>query len=191
MSAAATHHLRPHRQRKVHRPFLTTLLSVLYEDTFTENLLTSSISHSISTLAPGLMTEGIIPEHNITDGSLVTYSHNGIQIQYVMDCTSERNPKIPGLIHLRNPKIRRINTLKTLHHYKNDNTKIVYVDETWLTTRTCHSRKWVDTKQPVTNSTYSRQLPLGEGERFLLIAGRTVDGFVLGSYCATQENLPR
>ena len=59
---------------------------------------------------------------------------------------------------------------------------VVYVDETWFTTRMSHNREWTDTTQDVTSPTYSRQVPPGEGERFVVIAAGTKDGFIEDSY---------
>ncbi|XP_066958087.1 uncharacterized protein [Macrobrachium rosenbergii] len=44
-----------------------------------------------------------------------------------------------------------------------------------------HSRKWVDTSQPATSATDSRQVPSGEGEHFVVVAAGTANGFIEGS----------
>ncbi|KAK3892202.1 hypothetical protein Pcinc_003953 [Petrolisthes cinctipes] len=52
-----------------------------------------------------------------------------------------------------------------------------------------HKKEWVDTSQPVTSATYSRHVPPGEGERFVVVAGGTVDGFISESYlCFAAKN---
>ena len=45
-----------------------------------------------------------------------------------------------------------------------------------------HDKEWVNTKEDVTSSTYNRQVPPGERERYVVIAGGTTGGFVEGSY---------
>ena len=77
---------------------------------------------------------------------------------------------------------RRIRALQALRQYRNEGTMVVYVDETWFTTRMGHSREWVDTTEDVSSPNYSRQVPPGEGERFVVIAGGTAAGFIEGSY---------
>ncbi|KAK8383434.1 hypothetical protein O3P69_019074 [Scylla paramamosain] len=53
---------------------------------------------------------------------------------------------------------RRIGALRALQHYREEGMMVVYVDET------------------------CRQVPPGEGERFVVVAGGTAGGFVEGSY---------
>lgn len=54
----------------------------------------------------------------------------------------------------------------------------MYIDETWFTRRMHPSREWVDTLQYDTSDSCSRQVPLGEGERFVFVAVGTVNGFI-------------
>lgn len=77
---------------------------------------------------------------------------------------------------------RRISALRALRHRREEGLEVVYVDETWFTTRMGHNKEWVDTSQPVTSCHFSRQVPTGEGERFVVIAGGTENGFIEDSF---------
>ncbi|MPC59657.1 hypothetical protein E2C01_053681 [Portunus trituberculatus] len=59
---------------------------------------------------------------------------------------------------------------------------VVYVDETWFTIRMHHSKEWVDTTQLNTSVIFSRQVPPGEGERYVVVAGGTEEGFIDESF---------
>ena len=118
---------------------------------------------TLSTLAMELMTECIMPEQALQMAVWRLIHTMGFKYQ-VSQC---------GLYVRKESQdvgSRRIYTFKALQRYRNENTKVVYVDETWFTTRMGHSRKWVDTTQPVTTSTYCRQLPPEEEERFVVTA---------------------
>lgn len=84
---------------------------------------------------------------------------------------------------------RRVSALRSLRKHREEGKQVVYVDETWFTTRMHHSKEWVDTTQHNTSATFSRQVPPGEGERLVVVAGGTDEGFIDESFlCYTAKN---
>ena len=70
-----------------------------------------------------------------------------------------------------------------LKTHREENRMVVYMDKTcsppgWDTTWS----GWVDSTQAVTSHTYSLQVPPGDGERFMVVAGGTGNCFIEGSF---------
>ena len=82
----------------------------------------------------------------------------------------------------------RAKALRALRQLRGEGREAVYLDETWFTTRMNHSTEWVDGDEVVTSARYSRQVPPGEGERFVVLGAGTENGFVEGSYPSFVTN---
>ncbi|XP_066969204.1 uncharacterized protein [Macrobrachium rosenbergii] len=130
---------------------------------------------TVGSLTMDLKTAGIISERT-SPSSVIRHLHS-LGFKYK---TTQRK------MYVRKESLdiicRRINALRDLRRLREDGRKVVYVDETWFTTRMTHSREWADTTQDITGPSYSRQVPPGEGERFVVVAAGTNEGFIEGSY---------
>ncbi|XP_064088320.1 uncharacterized protein LOC135202790 [Macrobrachium nipponense] len=130
---------------------------------------------TVGSLTNDLKTAGIIPE--MTSWASVLRLLHSMGLKYK---TSQRK------MYVRKESLeivcRRITDLRDLRRQREAGRVVVYVDETWFTTRMAHNREWADTTQDITSPTYSRQVPPGEGERFVVVAAGTNEGFIDGSY---------
>ncbi|XP_068245251.1 uncharacterized protein, partial [Palaemon carinicauda] len=130
---------------------------------------------TVGSLTNDLKTAGIIPE--MTSWASILRLLHSMGFKYR---TSQRK------MYVRKESLeivwRRITGLCDLRRQREERRVVVYVDETWFTTRMAHNREWADTTQEITSLTYSRQVPPGEGERFVVVAAGTNEGFIDGSY---------
>ncbi|XP_068227733.1 uncharacterized protein [Palaemon carinicauda] len=130
---------------------------------------------TVGSLTNDLQTAGIIPE--MTSWASVLRLLHSMEFKYK---TSQRK------MYVRKESLeivcRRITALRDLRRQREEGRVVVYVDEAWFTTRMAHNREWADTTQDITSPTYSHQVPPGEGERFVVVAAGTNEGFIDGAY---------
>ena len=135
----------------------------------------ASEAFTIQTLTNDLKMASLIPE-GTSNTSVWRLIHSmGFRYKTIHKNTYVRKETLDTVC-------RRISALRELKRHREKGTQVVYLDETWFTTRMNQNMAWVDTTQPTTSATYTRNVPSGEGERFVILAAGTVKGFIEDSF---------
>ena len=142
---------------------------------FIHNKFLSDEHFTVGSLNMDLKTAGIIPEDASVTSILPLVQSMGLRYKTVQRKMYVRKESLPVVC-------RWITALRALRRHREEGRQVVYVDETWFTTRMSHNREWTDTTQAAVSATHSCQVPPGEGERFMVIAAGTEDGFIEDSY---------
>ncbi|XP_068235545.1 uncharacterized protein [Palaemon carinicauda] len=152
---------------------------------YVHNRFLSKDTFTITNLTRELKKEGILPEG--TSETLLWRVIHKIGFRY-----KTTRQKIYARKESLDIVCKRIRALRALKQYREEGRQVVYLDETWFTTRMSHNKEWVGTTQPSTTNTHSRQVPPGNGERVVVVAAGTNKGLIEDSFlCYTAKNSSR